>query len=81
MAGLSGGGITREGVNESTLLGFAVAVALNPLAWVAFYWFYRHDKVRCPHCGHVADFYKTKRMAIDSVLTCRECKNGFRKPG
>jgi hypothetical protein len=60
--------------------GFILAVILNPIFWVAIYWFLRYDNVKCPHCGKLTDNENIRLIAVGQTVTCFFCKHEYVKP-
>lgn len=61
-----------------TMPGFLVALFLDPILWLAGFWFWRYTQVKCSHCGGLNSI---DQVAVGTVVRCAKCKHQFAKPG
>ena len=70
---LTGGG--------GTLSGTVVAIVLNPIAWLAIWFWVKSKRFTCPHCGVGIPITSELTMQeVGTILRCPKCRNLSRKP-
>lgn len=70
---LAGGG--------GNVAGTFVALILNPIGWLAIWFWVKSTKISCPHCGMGMDITASvQTQAVGSLCRCVQCRNEFRKP-
>jgi hypothetical protein len=60
--------------------GVGVALAVNPLLWVAIYAVFKVGKLQCPHCRRGRPSLKHRNAAAGTPIHCDKCGNWFAKP-
>ena len=61
--------------------GTVVALVLNPIAWLAIWFWFKSTKISCPHCGSGTKITTDlQSLQTGSILRCLQCRNEFRKP-
>jgi formylglycine-generating enzyme required for sulfatase activity/uncharacterized protein YjbI with pentapeptide repeats len=61
--------------------GTAFALVLNPVCWLAIWFWVKSTKISCPHCGMGMDITASvQTQAAGSLCRCVQCRNEFRKP-
>jgi formylglycine-generating enzyme required for sulfatase activity/uncharacterized protein YjbI with pentapeptide repeats len=66
---------------RGNVVGTVAALVLNPIAWLAIWFWFKSTKISCPHCGcgiPVTPHLETQK--VGSILRCVQCRNEFRKP-
>ncbi len=61
--------------------GTVVALVLNPIGWLAIWFWFKSTKISCPHCGSGTKITtELQSLQTGSILRCLQCRNEFRKP-
>ena len=66
---------------RGNVAGTVVCIILNPITWLAIWFWFKSKKVTCPHCGTgmpVSIYIESQK--IGSIIRCSQCRNEFRKP-
>ncbi len=66
---------------EGSVFGTIVATILNPIAWLAIWFWVKSKRFTCPHCGvGIAITSELTMQEVGSILRCPQCRNESRKP-
>lgn len=61
--------------------GTVVLLVLNPITWLAIWFWFKSTKISCPHCGcYIPVTPHMETQKVGSILRCLQCRNEFRKP-
>ena len=61
--------------------GTVVALALNPILWLAIWFWVKSFRLACPHCGAGNRMtIQLRARPVGDVILCSACNHGFRKP-
>lgn len=72
------GSLTGGGGNFA---GTVVALALNPILWLAIWFWVKSCRLVCPHCGAGNRMtIQLQARPVGAVILCSACNHGFRKP-
>lgn len=70
---LAGGG--------GNVAGTFVALILNPIGWLAIWFWVKSSKIACPHCGMGLEITASvQTQTVGALCRCVQCRNVFRKP-
>jgi formylglycine-generating enzyme required for sulfatase activity/uncharacterized protein YjbI with pentapeptide repeats len=70
---LAGGG--------GNVAGTFVALVLNPIGWLAIWFWVKSNWISCPQCGMGMEITASvQTQAVGAICRCVHCRNVFRKP-